>query len=89
MSAAPLPLRVAANGEFFLPLTMSLEQLRRAAEFADILAVDQACRFRLNRASVSRAKRRGWKADDVVTFLACDLPQNILHLIQETFAPGK
>ncbi|MCU0611708.1 MAG: hypothetical protein MUE60_07975 [Candidatus Eisenbacteria bacterium] len=85
--AATLPLRVAANGEFFLPLTLPLERLRRASEFADILAVDQACRFRVTRSSLVRAKNGELTARDIGGFLACDMPQNIVHLIEETFPP--
>lgn len=81
-----LPLRVAANGEFFMPLTVSLERLRQAAEFAEILAVDQACRFRITRASLNRARKSGLSAHAVSEFLACELPQNVLHLIGESFS---
>ncbi|MBN1424839.1 hypothetical protein JXA88_09810 [Candidatus Fermentibacteria bacterium] len=81
-----LPLRVAANGEFFLPLTISLQRLRQAAEFAEIIAVDHACRFRISRASLNRAQKSEKSARDVKEFLACELPQNVLHLIEETFS---
>lgn len=84
-----LPLRVAANGEFFLSLTLPLERLVKAAEFADILAVDQACRFRVTRSSLARAKKQGWAVHDVGAFLACDLPQNILHMIEEMLSRTK
>lgn len=81
----PSTLRIAASGEFFLPIVSPLDQLRQAAAVADILSIDQACRFRVTRASLARAQKSGATRESIEAFVGTEIPQNLLHALDEVF----
>jgi hypothetical protein len=80
------PPRIAASGEFFLPIVSPLEKLREAAAVADVLSIDKACRFRVTKGSLARAEKRGATRASIEAFLGPEIPQNILHALDEIFA---
>jgi hypothetical protein len=79
-------LRLAASGEFFLPIVSPIDHLRQAAAVADILSIDQACRFRVTKSSLARARKSGATRESIEAFVGPDVPQNILHSLDEVFA---
>ncbi len=78
-------IKVAASGEFYLPIQTPLQRLRKAAEVADILGVDRACRFRVTKQSLLRSRKLGWTLEEVEAFLENSLPQNLHHIAEEVF----